>query len=363
MNRSNCKIYRRFGFILPLLVLFFLTGGLPALAAGTAAGEAVSKTASMAVIYGILALISLGMIGVYFALIRKRELWAVLLYVAIFVVNTGYLALSVSKTLEEALLANRIAYLGSVFLPLCMLMIIMSGCRIRPPRIAVALLICFSILIFLLAASGGYLPLYYKEVSIVFINGVARLDKVYGPLHGLYLLYLLCYFGLMVAVIPYALAKKRISAPIHAVFLAAIVLGNIGVWLVEQLIYVEFEFLSITYILCEAFLLLLSRMQQLYAPSQPENTASLAPDGESSPAPDKLEHLQTFWPEIGTLTAREAEVLRCILENMKRRDIAEQMCVSENTIKKHTSHIFTKLGISSRSELFARIAADTYKQG
>lgn len=71
----------------------------------------------------------------------------------------------------------------------------------------------------------------------------------------------------------------------------------------------------------------------------------------------------SFWPEVQSLTAREMEVLNYILENVKRRDIAEQMCVSENTIKKHTSHIFTKLGISSRGELFARIASDAYENG
>lgn len=328
-------------------------------------GEAVDKTASMAIIYGVLAVISLALIGVYFAVVKKRDIWFILLYVAVFVVNTGYLALSVSRTLEEALLANRIAYLGSVFLPLCMLMIIMSSCRIKPARITVSVLIAISVLIFLLAASGGYLPLYYEEVSLVYINGVARLNKVYGPLHVLYLLYLLSYFGLMVATILYALARKKISAPIHAIILASIVLGNIGVWFVEQLIYIDFEFLSITYIICEIFLLLLSRMLQLYDSTSLESASdeAIAADAESVSVATRAEQIMSFWPEVQSLTAREMEVLNYILENVKRRDIAEQMCVSENTIKKHTSHIFTKLGISSRGELFARIASDAYENG
>ena len=342
-----------------LMIIFSLTAGVPAFADSATAGEAVDKTASMAIIYGVLALLSLGLIGVYFAAVKQRDPWFVLLYVAIFVVNTGYLALSMSHTLEEALLANRIAYFGSVFLPLCMLMIIMSACRLKPKKLVVAALISFSVLTFLLAASGGYLPLYYKEVSIVYINGVARLDKVYGPLHFLYLLYLLAYFGLMVAAILRAIARKKISAPVHAVILASIVLGNIGVWLVEQLIYVEFEFLSITYIICGIFLLLLSRMMQLYdlRPTgiTPESTA------DPLPAASPMEQMLASWPEARSLTARELEVLGYILESVKRRDIAERMYVSENTVKKHTSHIFSKLGISSRSELFARIASDSYE--
>jgi len=338
------------------VLVFALWATAPALASDAAPSEAADKTTSMALIYGVITLLSLAMIGVYFALVKKRDAWFVLLYVAIFVVNLGYLALSVSKTLEEALLANRIAYLGSVCLPLCMLMIIVSTCRMKPRRLLVAALICFSVLTFLLAASGGYLPLYYKEVSLVYINGVARLNKIYGPLHFLYLIHLLLYFGLMVAAILHALARKKISDPIHAVILAAIVLGNIGVWFLEQLIYVEFEFLSVTYILCGIFLLLLSHLLQVYDRPEPESSPEDT-DKEAPPVLSRSEQLMAVWPEIRDLTSRETEVLNYILDNVKRKDIAERMCVSENTVKKHTSHIFAKLGVSSRGELFARMAA------
>ena len=40
------------------------------------------------------------------------------------------------------------------------------------------------------------------------------------------------------------------------------------------------------------------------------------------------------------------------MENEKRKIIAEKMCISENTVKTHTTHIFEKLGISDRAELF-----------
>lgn len=334
-----------------------LTAGA-SLSAGSgalAAGEAMGKDASMAVIYGVLALLSLLMVGLYFLLMTRKEPWFITLFISVFVVNTGYFALSVARTLSEALLANRISYLGAVFLPLSMLMIIMNVCRSRPTRAMVTVLCIFSAAIYLLAASGGYLPLYYKEVSIVYINGVARLNKVYGPLHFLYLIYLLSYFALMVAVILRALIKKKISSPGHAVILASVVLGNIAVWLVEQLVYIDFEFLSITYIISELFLLLLYHLlQQLELLS----AGSGSPEDASAPM-SRMELLFAACPEAQSLTARELEVLGFILENRKRRDIAEEMCVSENTVKKHTSHIFAKLGVASRSELFARMTAES----
>lgn len=324
-----------------------------------AANEEASKTANMSVIYGIVAAIALVLVGACCLSMERRDPWFILLFVSVFVVDLGYFALSVSGTLGEALLANRIAYLGSVFLPLCMLMIIMNACRMKPKPTFTVILAVVSAAIFLLAASGGYLKLYYSEVSIIYINGVARLNKTYGPLHGLYLVYLLLYFGLMIGVIVRAIVTKRIVRPIHAVILAAVVLGNIGVWFVEQLIYIEFEFLSITYIISELFLLLLYRMLQVYDLLHPAAQTASAEPGAA--VPDLFVQLRAVWPEVDTLTARETEVLRYILENKKRRDIAEEMCVSENTVKKHTSHIFAKLSITSRSELFARLAADSHK--
>lgn len=51
------------------------------------------------------------------------------------------------------------------------------------------------------------------------------------------------------------------------------------------------------------------------------------------------------------LTQREAEVARLAYSGISNREIAEQLFISETTVKKHMSHIFEKLGISSREEL------------
>lgn len=54
---------------------------------------------------------------------------------------------------------------------------------------------------------------------------------------------------------------------------------------------------------------------------------------------------------MAQLTTREVEVFRELILNKKRKEIADQLCVSENTIKKHTSNIFTKLNVASRNEI------------
>lgn len=51
----------------------------------------------------------------------------------------------------------------------------------------------------------------------------------------------------------------------------------------------------------------------------------------------------------GGLTAREVEVLRLVAAGMTNRAVAEELVISEKTVARHLSNIFTKLDVSSRS--------------
>ena len=51
----------------------------------------------------------------------------------------------------------------------------------------------------------------------------------------------------------------------------------------------------------------------------------------------------------GPLTAREFEVLRLVATGMTNRAIAAELFLSEKTVSRHVSNIFSKLGVSSRA--------------
>lgn len=53
------------------------------------------------------------------------------------------------------------------------------------------------------------------------------------------------------------------------------------------------------------------------------------------------------------LAAREREILELVLQNKKRKEIAEELCLSENTIKTYTRTLYGKVGVSSREELYS----------
>jgi len=310
---------------------------------------------NLSIIYGIAAAVALLLAVGYCTMVKQKENWLIWLYFSVFIANLGYFTLSISTTLEEALLANRLAYLGCVFLPLFMLMAILKVCKLECKKIWRTILIVVSTITFFIAASQGYLPWYYKEVTFTRTEGIARLHKVYGPLHSLYFVYLILYFALMVGVICYAIRRKKVSTYKHAGLLAAVVFLNIAIWLVEQFIHWEFEFLAVSYIVSELLLLLLYGMIQDYAELMESATVQRQREAISEDAPLCLELTLEECPKLALLSNREKEVLQKILEDKKRKEIAEELFITENTVKKHTTSIFAKLGVTNRAELFEKM--------
>ena len=58
-------------------------------------------------------------------------------------------------------------------------------------------------------------------------------------------------------------------------------------------------------------------------------------------------------PEVAILTARERAVLRLLARGWDNRRIAGELCIAEQTVKKHVSHSYTKLRVCSRAEAVA----------
>jgi LuxR family maltose regulon positive regulatory protein len=54
------------------------------------------------------------------------------------------------------------------------------------------------------------------------------------------------------------------------------------------------------------------------------------------------------------LTRRELEVLGLVAAGRPNREIADELVVTLETVKKHLSHIFDKLGAANRTEAVAR---------
>jgi response regulator RpfG family c-di-GMP phosphodiesterase len=218
----------------------------------------------MKTIYTITTIMSFLQIIFYCGFFRKKEIWFVLTFVFIFICNAGYLAIAMSTNLSEALLGNRISYMGSVFLPFFLFFTVLRICKMKYFRALPFLLVIINCAILALTMSGGVGTEYYKNVSFELHGSTGVLVKEYGKYHSMYFVYLISYFIALVGVIVRSFFKRKVVSYKIATSLAVMVFINILVYFLEQIVYFPFEVLTISYLLTEFFLLFICRLLQNY---------------------------------------------------------------------------------------------------
>lgn len=91
----------------------------------------------------------------------------------------------------------------------------------------------------------------------------------------------------------------------------------------------------------------------LYRPNVTTGTNSRVGD----PAPMPVSKMAVKPDEVG-LTDRQAQVLALMMRGLSNRDIADQLGLSEGTVKIHATAVFKALGVNSRTQ--ALVAAARY---
>ena len=313
----------------------------------------------MTIAYGLMLAISIGLLIVYCFVIKNKEPWLLIFYASICIVQLGYLLLSISNTVESALLFNKIAYLGQISLLTSMFMTVVNACGFKPKKYIPIILLLVGVLVFAMVCTTGYLPWYYKEVSLEYVDGASKLIKEYGPLHSLYLVYILSMYALMIVTIVHSFIAKKVTENKQAGLLIALVSCNIVTWIIEKFIDWNFEFLSISYILSETMVFFLYWLMQDYIHKNDipdpivveEKGPIIIVDSETKA--EKIKKIIASLPEGTTLSVRQIDVLKGILEGKSRKEIAADLYLSENTVKMHTASLYRVLGVSNRDELRA----------
>ena len=125
----------------------------------------------MTIAYLIMAITSIILAVGYFFVVPKKDKWFIMLYISVCLVNIGYLLISVSSNIGFALFANKIAYLGQIFVITSMFMIITKLCGISYNKKLSIVLLVVGLCMFLIICTTGYLPWYYKDAYIINVDG------------------------------------------------------------------------------------------------------------------------------------------------------------------------------------------------
>lgn len=120
----------------------------------------------------------------------------------------GHLCLALSNNLDEALLANKIAYVGAVFVPMLFFLGELTLCNIRITKKMRIGLFALSSIVFGFAMTTGWNDIFYESVTLIEKNGVTDFEPVFGPAHILFDITLGLYLISGICVLVYTLIKK-----------------------------------------------------------------------------------------------------------------------------------------------------------
>ena len=96
---------------------------------------------------------------------------------------------------------------------------------------------------------------------------------------------------------------------------------------------------------------LIATLAALCPPPQPAQQ----PAEQPAPAPAAPEPDLAAFAAEHNLTAREAEVLELLFQGRSSSQIAEELVISTNTVKRHTYNLYRKAGVSNRYELLYKV--------
>ena len=164
----------------------------------------------MAAYYEILFGLSVLLTLVYVAIWHKHfDAHISLIFAFIPLTNLAYAMMAHSRTLEGALTAAKITYIGGCFLSLFITQSIFGLCHINLKRWMSAGLMIMCLTSYAFALSMGNASYFYKTVSFEMDSGMGRLVKTYGFGHTLTYVVISCLIVISIAAMVYSLVKKN----------------------------------------------------------------------------------------------------------------------------------------------------------
>lgn len=212
-------------------------------------------------IYLGLFVLSVLCIKLYLPLFAKQHGIHYMSYMILAAVSVlNYYFLSSAQSAETALTAQKNIYAVMLFFPMIFLSILCDLCR-TPRRLVQEFITVISFMLIMVIITTEKTGLFYREYNL---DPVTReITKVYGPFHGVYMLYLAVVFLMTFTVIHSARHKTDIPmsavsevVAMELIMILSIYLGNI--------LHIGFSFDAVGMLIIDGMMLVLTRRLPLY---------------------------------------------------------------------------------------------------
>lgn len=143
-------------------------------------------------------------------LIRHRRAMSMAVLFSLFITcnSLGRFLISVSQTLEMAVLGNLMVYIGACYCPLLVILLLNNLCKIEMSKWVSGGLIFMASLTFCLVLTIGHTDIYYSKIWLSKEPGFSYLGREYGPAHTIYPLLTVLYMVVILGQLVYALKNR-----------------------------------------------------------------------------------------------------------------------------------------------------------
>ena len=185
-------------------------------------------------------------------------------FFSIVLADFGHLFLALSTTIEGAIVANKVCYLGSCFLPLLLFLLICRLCSYNIPRLVSLLLFAYSTLVFALSCTVGFSDVFYESVRYVVLNGYGSYMPTYGPGHILWNVLLYFYAVANIVLIILAEKQKRNVSYKTLIAIAALAFVSIALFVVARYMENDTLLMPLIYLIDELVLLYICALVKMH---------------------------------------------------------------------------------------------------
>lgn len=193
-----------------------------------------------------------GTIYLFYKWKGREHSYLLIFCMATMINNIGALAEIMARNSEEAMLANKFAYIGKVFIPLTFFFFVLQYCHIYlSPKIKL-LMTFFHMFIAVLVFSFPAHKLFYTSITYVETGMFPHNVFGHGVMYNVYTLCLVIYFIAIICVLVHSLKKEKVKKrrmPMFYLFACAIC-AILGLVIFLTGITNGYDTTSLSYMIC-----------------------------------------------------------------------------------------------------------------
>ncbi len=196
--------------------------------------------------------------------IRKTNYFYMIMIMLMMVSNAGYLAVALSRNMEEAILADKIVYIGGCFIPPATLSLICTLTNYRLASWIKSLIYGVSGFIYGMVLTIGYSDLFYQDVYLKSYKDVMVMGHGKGIGYKLFYMVLIGHAVMEICLIFLTIVKRRKISLKNLIGLSSIVIINIYLFIVGKYINPSVEITPLTYAISCGVLVFMYRKGSIY---------------------------------------------------------------------------------------------------